>query len=143
MNDAAMKRLKRWGIPAGFILGIIATVVFGFVAYRSIGLAEDAALGIRHAERVRLAATSLQATTARAQLDRRGFLLRGDPSMRDRYDARSDTVFMRFDTLRALTRDDPLQARRIDRLGDLLRRADQVGRQSIDMRQAAGLEQVA
>ena len=76
---------------------------------------------VMHTDEVRVVLADLQSILVDAESGMRGYAVAGDPTFLEAYDRARSAWEPRFDRLRALTRDNPRQAERLDRLGALLR----------------------
>ena len=99
-----------------------------------------------HTDEVRVVLAELQSTLVDAESAMRGYAVAGEPSFLDASERARSAWAPRFERLRALTGDNPLQAERLDRLGvllrerfallDELRSARQQGRQGAELARA-------
>lgn len=111
------KRFAPWVVVASLFLALLS----GTLTLALAALSASAYDGVRHSLTVRQTATDLINALDDAETAERGFFLTGHASYRAQYKSAIASIPVRFSRLRVLTRNDPLQQRRLDIVWPLMR----------------------
>ncbi|HVF16636.1 MAG TPA: CHASE3 domain-containing protein, partial [Steroidobacteraceae bacterium] len=126
-------------IVLGFSTALLALLVIGSVAYRNlISLKEDVER-VEHTLEVLQENERLSTRLFEIQSIARGYALSGDPTAPQQLTAASQRLQQSLSALRALTIDNPIQQRRLDRLETLLQQRVQTARDLMESRDASQL----
>ena len=138
VETTAEKGARRWWLTTLVVLFLLT--FGGIYSLLALGRAHE---WVKHTDEVRVVLADLQSTLVDAESGMRGYAVGGDPSFLDPYERAQSNWEPQLDRLRALTRDNPRQQDRLERLGALLherfallvalRSARQAGRQDSEL----------
>lgn len=134
----------RWTIgnrvASGFSLCIIIVVALGVMSYRSTTSLLASNRQVTQSHQLLMQIEILVSTLKDAETGQRGYLLTGIDNYLDPYTDALQHINGYEQELRALTRDDPLQQRRLDTLQPLVGAKFDELQSTIDLRRSRGLE---
>ncbi len=107
-----------WLTPA-IALAFAVVAVFGIVAYQNTGAVLQSETLVTHSYAVREATRELLSSIKDMETAQRGFLITGDSSYLEPYQAGVNDVEKEFTRLGSLTRDNPIQQRHLNKLRQL------------------------
>ena len=111
----------RTKVHLGFALVLVFLITIGFIAqYRLQHSIQDGAWA-SHTEEVLGELIGAAGALGSAESHERGFILTGEQTLRERFQAAKQQTFVHLAKLRALTADNPAQQKRLDRLEPLMR----------------------
>jgi PAS domain S-box-containing protein len=127
-------------VLAGFGLALVILIAIGVVSYQST-LNVEAAAGLRaHSNQVRFAIQGLLSQLQEAETGQRGFIISGDDTFLEPYNAAVAAARSQAASLRALTVDDPAQQQSLDALDPLIAAKLSDLQQTIDVRRSQGFQ---
>ncbi len=128
---------RRW------LTTILVLLIPTFGGVYSLWALGRAAGRVKHTDEVRVALGGLLSALGDAESGMRGYAVAGEPTFLDAYNRAQSTLWPQFARLRVLTRDNPRQQQRLDRLGadlherfpslEALRSARRAGRKGSDL----------
>jgi methyl-accepting chemotaxis protein len=127
-------------IGAGFGLALFILAAIGILAYTNTSNLVRAAEWRTHTYIVLGGLDRLLSEAKDAETGQRGFVLTGDESYLEPYNAAIRTLDVTLGELRTLTADNPAQQRRLDAVVPLLKTKLDGMRRSVEQRRSAGLE---
>src|SRR5271168_4497994 len=139
-----MRMFRNWSVGrrllAGFGLAGLTLLVIAFVSYRSItGLIENDSW-VDHSHQVQTELAILLSTMKDAETGQRGYLLTGNDSYLEPYEAALRAIKGTFAEARRLTIDNPRQQHRLDAISPLIDGKLAELKETIDLRRNQGLD---
>jgi diguanylate cyclase (GGDEF)-like protein len=122
-----------------FVAVVTLLLIVGVVAYRSVVVSSDSARWVQHTGDVLEHLADLRAAMENVESDYLDYVLSGDATFLQRSRARLSIAGREQSTLRALTRDNPLQQRRLDQISDLEQRSTQLADTMVRVRSTQGI----
>ncbi|MEJ1972566.1 MAG: CHASE3 domain-containing protein [Lacunisphaera sp.] len=107
-------------IGTGFALALAILVIIGTVAYRSIGKLTETAGWVAHTQQVLVVLEDVLSSMKDAETGQRGYVITGDEKYLAPFQAAQSEIGGEIKSLRDLTKDNPNQQRRLDRLEPLI-----------------------
>lgn len=126
-DDRALRRLLLGAMAFGFA----ALLGAALAAWSSTRDGQEHSARVDHSYQVREAIAKFQISLEQSETARRGVLLTGQPLFFDIYRTNSATLDPQLDALEALTRDNPVQTRAIERVRQRLVRVDDERERSV------------
>ncbi len=130
-------------IAAGFGVGVLVLLLVGGAAVWNAHRFEDTFRSVDHAHTVLSHLEQTLIGVLSMQASSRGFLITGQEAVLAQYRTGAETVANSLERLREFTRDNPVQANRLDRLEPLLDRSRAIMEGRIQARRARGFEAVS
>ncbi|HEV8368589.1 MAG TPA: CHASE3 domain-containing protein [Pyrinomonadaceae bacterium] len=121
-------------ITAGFSVALIVFVIVGMISYRSTTQLIGASDQRKHTYDVLGLLDDALSSLQDVETGQRGYLLVGDDSYLEPYQAGSDKLDQRLQEIKRLTVDNPRQQQRIDRLSTLVKERLASARETIELR---------
>jgi methyl-accepting chemotaxis protein len=128
-------------IAAGFTLSFLLLLGIGMVAYRSINLLTTTSHLVTHTHDVLEHIDGMVSLLKDAETGQRGYVITGDESYLEPYNAALGSIPGVVKELRALTADNPNQQKRIDAAETLIAAKLAELKQTIDLRRKGDFEQ--
>src|ERR1039458_7562607 len=100
-------------IAAGFALSFVLLAAIGAIAYRSIDALSQTSYSVAHTHVVLERIASLLSLLKDAETGQRGYIISGDESFLEPYQAAPPAIATTVNDLRKLTSDNPAQQKRI------------------------------
>ncbi|MEJ0000258.1 MAG: CHASE3 domain-containing protein [Verrucomicrobiota bacterium] len=125
-------------IAAGFALALIALLFVGFISYRNSTALIDSATTVAHTHRVLESLELLLSTLKDAETGQRGYVITGQDSYLEPFNAASRQVDQIQQDLVVMTGDDSAQRDAIDQLGPLIQQKFEEMRSTLDARRDPG-----
>src|ERR1035438_3500594 len=101
-------------IAAGFALSFVLLAVIGAIAYRSINALSQTSYSVAHTHVVLEGIARVLSMLKDAETGQRGYIITGDESFLEPYQAAAPAIATTVNDLRELTSDNPAQQKRID-----------------------------
>ncbi|HEX4134437.1 MAG TPA: CHASE3 domain-containing protein [Bryobacteraceae bacterium] len=124
MNEKNRMAFMKWNvgvkIGTGFGLALAMLSVIGLVAWQSIGKLTDTAQAVDQTRQVLETLEAVLSTMKDAETGQRGYLLTGEDSYLTPFNSAESAITGQVRTLRELTRDNPDQQRRVEKLDPLI-----------------------
>jgi len=127
-------------IAAGFALAFLLLAVIGAVAYRSISALTKTSQSVTHTHQVLEHVAEVLSLLKDAETGQRGYVITGDETFLEPYQAGTTNVHAVVKELRELTADNPNQQKRIDEAEPLIAGKLAELKQTIDLRRKGSLE---
>src|ERR1035437_1501032 len=107
-------------IAAGFALSFVLLAAIGAIAYRSITALSETSYSVAHAHVVLERIASVLSLLKDAETGQRGYIISGDESFLEPYQAATPAIATTVNDLRKLTSDNPAQQKRIGQVEPLI-----------------------
>ena len=107
-------------IAAGFALSFILLAAIGAIAYRSINALSQTSYSVAHTHVVLERVASVLSLLKDAETGQRGYIITGDESFLEPYQAAAPAIAATVNDLRKLTSDNPAQQKRIGQAEPLI-----------------------
>ena len=128
-------------IAAGFALSFVLLAAIGAIAYRSIDALSQTSYSVAHSHLVLERIASVLSLLKDAETGQRGYIITGDESFLDPYQAAGTAIATTVDELRELTSDNPAQQKRIGQAEPLIAAKLAELKRTIEMRRNRDIEQ--
>src|SRR5471032_1482728 len=129
-------------ITAGFALSFVVLAAIGAVAYRSINTLSRTSHSVAHTHLVLEHIATVASLMKDAETGQRGYIITGDESFLEPYQAAVPEVGKTMNDLRELTSDNAAQQKRIGQAELVIAAKLSELKRTIDMRRSGGVEQV-
>ncbi len=130
-------------VTAGFAIALAVMVLMGLLSFRTLIQTENDRAWVTHTHLVLEKLDAIVADLLDAETDQRGYILTGEEAYLEPYNDARKHVRQNVDDLRALTMDNPVQQRALDRLEPLLATTLTALQEPIEIRKRNGLEAAA
>jgi PAS domain S-box-containing protein len=138
-----LKLFPDWKARIAFGFAVLALLLMGTVAYRSIVASENSDGWVLHTDEVLGTLNALLLSMESVQSSSRGFVLTGDDFFLTSYADSVSNARQEEASIRSLTVDNPRQQVRLPRLESLVAKRIEFARQAIALRRTAGFEAAA
>ncbi|MEE8158132.1 MAG: CHASE3 domain-containing protein, partial [Dehalococcoidia bacterium] len=134
----------RWTIRkklmAGFGLALAILIIMGAVSYRSMVTLLETATWLTHTHEVLTKLESVISLMKDVETGQRGYLITGEARYLEPYDTAISEVERVYEEVKDLTRDNPVQQRRLDLVMPLIEKKFAELRETIELRKGVGFE---
>jgi methyl-accepting chemotaxis protein len=130
-------------IAAGFALSFVLLAAIGAVAYRSINALSRTSYSVAHTHLVLEHLAGVLSLLKDAETGQRGYIVTGDESFLEPYQAAGTAIVTTVNDLRELTADNAAQQKRIGQAEPLIAAKLSELKRTIEMRRNQGFEQAA
>ena len=128
-------------ISVGFALSFALLAVIGAIAYRSINVLSRTSYSVAHTYVVLERVAGVLSLLKDAETGQRGYIITGDESFLEPYQAAGTAIATTVDELRELTSDNPAQQKRIGQAEPLIAAKLAELKRTIEMRRNRNIEQ--
>ena len=127
-------------IGAGYAVALLGLGIIGIIAYQSTGQLVSSAAMVTHTHQVLKTLEAVLSSVKDIETGQRGYLITGEETYLEPYKSGLTGVERNLSELRALTKDNSNQQRRLDTLEPLVAQRIAIARENIDTRRTAGFE---
>ena len=127
-------------IGLGYLLALLMFLTIGIVSYITLVRLDESRTWVDHTNEVLVKIQEIDVHLVNAETGQRGFLITGAEKYLEPYNAAVETLRQDIATIRTLTRDNPNQQKRIDRLEPFVKSKLAELKETIDLRQNKGFE---
>src|ERR1700744_6682777 len=127
-------------VLTGFAVSIILVLIVGVLSIISINQLEDDTIMVEHSQQIVKSSNDLLQLLIDAETGMRGYAATGNKAFLDPYNAAVPNITVDLNDLRALTANDPLQAKRVEKMDVLVNRQLALLKTNVDTRDTKGLQ---